>query len=386
MADEPPQLPSGNETEAERKKRLAQFKSKEESEDSYPSFLPSPESYEAIGANLEVNLEDLKRRLKDEFSDEITNLEFNVSQLEAALRKQQLELEALQAENQRLKEEREILIAKLEIEENRPSPKEPSDYKEVTDEQYEESRQSLEDSYKGGRNKEGVGGRPGSRFSNATIINQNVYQGDRIRLEDDSYLDWNAEKSQYQLASANQGLKFTFFAVEAAYLEDGFINPNYPQMYSQTLLGKQVWYERTPHNRKSDGVGEQYGGKVPQSVLRQMLNERVNTARVQPDGTLLENVDFEQAYKNWRYTYQVGTYFTNSDGDLYTILDVDERRSKGNAPAYRTDSKFTSPTYGQQKPTSAAERAAWQSTLGKGVSGKKKQLFKRKKETGEPKE
>lgn len=373
----------------DKKRELAKFKSKEEdAEVSYPEFLPSAESYEAIGQNLNVNLEDLKRRLKEDFSDEITNLEFNVSQLQAALLKQKLELEALEAENERLREERALLIAKLEEQENKPSPKELSREESISDEidqeQYNEAKKTREESYEGGRNKLGIGGRPGRGLSNATIINQNVYQGDRIKLEDDSFLDWDKEASQYKLASANSGLKFTFWAVEAAYLEEGFINPNYPQFYSQTLLQKQVWYERTPHNRLDDTIGTQFGGRVPQQVLRDMLNQRVNTARVNPNGELTEHVDFEIAYKNWRYTYQVGTYFTNEAGDLYTILDVDERKSKGNAPAYRTDSKFTSPTYGQQKPTSAAEKAAWSSTL-KGSAGKKKDLFKRRK-PGQPPE
>lgn len=379
-----PDIPP-NETEAERKKRLAQFKFKPDSDseesdvDKYPEFLPNPESYEAIGKNLEVNLEDLKRRLKADFSDEITNLEFNVSRLEAELKKQQLAIEALQIENERLRQEKELLISKLEAEEDsvQPSEKETTIAQQESDEQYEARRQTIEESYAGGRNPTGIGGKPGSRFSTATIINQHVYQGDRIKLDDNSFLDWDAGVSQYKLSSANSGLKFTFFAVEAAYLEDGFINPNYPQFFSQTILRKQVWYERTPHNRISDGLGEKYGGRVPQEILRAELNSRVNTARVLADGSLQEEIDFEPAYKNWRYTYQVGTYYTDSEGELYTLLDVDERKSKGNAPAYRTDAKASSPTYGQRKPTSQREKDAWNSTL-KG-SGKKKDLFKRRK-------
>lgn len=341
----------------------------------YP-YYPRAEYYEAEASNLELLIASLKKEISKELQDEIKQLEYLVSQTEAENARLKLQVKQLEAEKQQL-------IQRLENQarfESIQSPKQRA-IEEDYDEEFESNLANTElpdgtsglDKQRGGQpgqvhNPSGKGG-----FADATKINRSQYQGDLLPLgESNENLIWNPAKNEYEISAGdNTGLKFTYFSVEAAYLNDGFINPNYSNLYSQTILRKQVWYERTPHNRLNDGVGEQYGGRVPLQVLRDMLNSRVNTAYMMPNGQLAENQDFSKAYKNWRMTYQVGTYYKNSRGDLYAILDVNIHESKGNPPSYRTDGNIKSKNYGQRIATTPEERAKWSNPLSKGKGSKK---------------
>lgn len=331
----------------------------------YP-FYPNAESYEAENASIELQIKALKNQINRELEDELLRLQYILNAKERELALKELAL------NQREQELnlREAKIKQLEAFENQKSPKDESDYKGKPEEYSFEEETSNVSSRDYIPNVGGSGGLPGSKNSEATIIARNVYQGDKIPLDDGSTLLWDKQKSEYQLISKNQGLKFTYFAVEAAYLNEGYVNHYYPQFYSQTVLNKQVWYETTPRNKLDDGLGTQYGGRVPLDILRLALNSRVNTGRVRPDGNLEENVDFSLAYKNWRYRYETGTFFKNSEGELYSIVDYTEMDSKGNAPNFRTDGNFKSSTYGQRKPTSSEEKLRWGTKLNNSKTSK----------------
>lgn len=338
----------------------------------YEEFYPAAEYYEQLGNNVELQIAELKRDVKRQIArDEVAELEYNVSILKAELRRKQIENTQLQAELAAQKEEKEALIKKLQELEETPSPKVAFENEEEQSVE-EETSQSLEDSYSGGRNKLGVGGLASSPNSNITIIDRNKYRGQQVPLDNGDSLIWNPSNKTYDLVGPNQGLKFTYFAVEAAYLEEGYINPNYEQFYSQTVLRKQVWYERTPRGREEDSIGPKYAGKVPIDILMNRLNERVNSAKMMSNGEIQEFAPFQEAYKNWRYTYETGTYYKDSKGDLYQILDSRESKSKGNAPVYRTDGKFKSKTYGQRIDTSPDEKARWESNLGSKNKSKSK--------------
>lgn len=344
------QLPSGDKTDnlyissPSERKEIGQKLNEE--------FLPSAELYVEQSKNIDALISDLKKRIAVDLKDELLRLEYELNAREAEIRRRELLLE---------QREREV-----KAREDRLRLAEQANEKKIQDKIEELEREygipgSIQAESRGneGRNPEGVGGRPGSLKSSSTIINRREYQGNNLQLEDGSNLVWNPELTEYELVSANKGLKFTYFAVEAAYLNDNYINPTYPQFYSQTIFQKQVWYEITPKGRKDDGLGAEYQGKVPLDILRKLLNDSVNSALLLPDGRIIEKQDFTRAYKNWRYKYETGTYFKNRDGDLYTILDYHEEDSKGNPPAYRTEGNVKSPKYGQQIPTTAEERIRW---------------------------
>lgn len=326
----------------------------------YP-FYPNAESYEAEASSLELLIRNLKNDIKKDLQDEFAQLQYLATKLEQELKIALLKIKQLEADNEALRAAQNERIASFD---EAQSPKQTF---ENEDEEYESagSTSSETEAKINRRNETGKGGLPGSKNASSITINTFEYQGDRVRLEDGSELVWDKTAKQYSLQSSvgNNGLQFTYFAVEAAYLEEGYINPNYPKFYSQTILRKQVWYEKTPRNREEDGIGPKYGGKVPLQVLKDLLNQRVNSAKVLATGDIVEFQDFTKAYVNWRYMYQVGKYFKNAAGDLYAIVEVDERKSKGNAPAFRTDGNLKSSTYGQQVKTKASERASWNSTL-----------------------
>ena len=338
-------------------------------ENNFP-FYPNAESYEAENSSIELQIKALKNQITRELEDDLLRLQYilNAKERELALRELALNRreEELNAREQRLlAQERfdESLSPKQLAEEYKGKPEDEFNFDEETG--TVSSRDYIP-------NESGKGGLPGSKNNPSRVITRNVYEGDKIDLEDGSTLLWDKQKSEYQLISKNQGLKFTYFAVEAAYLNEGYINHYYPQFYSQTILRKQVWYEKTPRNRESDGLGEQYLGKVPLDVLRSKLNQAVNTVRVRSDGNLEENVDFTFAYKNWRYRYETGTYYKDAAGELYTIVDFVVVDSKGNAPNFRTDGNFKSPSYGQRKPVSADEKLRWGTKLNNSKFGKGK--------------
>jgi hypothetical protein len=367
----------------------------------FAGYFESAEQYEALGDSIELQIRQLKAEISKELQDEFARLEYLLSQRELELKKKELELE----QRERDVTMREQRIARLEAIELTPSPK-----------QYDQGEESLEDvldeeeferltegnerapytrrpeAQVPGKdyipNPEGKGGLPGSKLSNSIVIDRGVYQGkNRINLENGNSLVWNKQTKMYDdefipgddpVMNKNRGLKFTYYAVEAAYLEQGYDNPNYGNFYSQTLLGKQVWYEFTPRNRKDDGLGAKYGGRVPLEILDRMLNEAINTRLFTGDGQFIENQDYRRAYKNYRLKYERGTYYKTKAGDLYSILEPGSQvyETKGNPPSYRTDGNMKSPTYGQRVEQSTEQKNRWYSFSGgksksKGRKGKK---------------
>lgn len=307
-------------------------------------LLPSAEAYEKQAADLETLIERIKLEIKADLQDELTKLQYLLTEKEKELRIKELQLQQQAAELQLLKEQlTKIQADQVPIE----VPTSTEEFGDLTDEEQQALREIRS------RNREGVGGLPGSSRSPSIVINQFKYQGDRIQLDDESNLLWDNTRKAYQQVG-KEGTKFTYFAVEAAYLNDNYINPNYPQFYSQSILRKQVWYAKTPPGKLSDGIGEQYNGRVPQKLLEQMLNDRINAAFINPEnGSMIENQSFKAAYKNWRYKYQIGTFYRNKDGDLYAIIEKTEEDSKGNPPTYRLDE------FGEQKPLSGREKRKW---------------------------
>lgn len=322
-------------------------------EDQYDEpLLPSAEAYEAQSNDIDLLIRDLKRSVSSELQDELSRLQYLLTKKEEELKVKEIQLQQKEAELAQ-REAQLNLIAQSKEPSSPPSEEFPG---------LNEDEASLIREYRN-NNPQGTGGHPGSLRSNAIVIHSNKFQGDSVPLDDDNALVWNPDEGKYNFSKPQSGLKFTFFAVEAAYLNEGYINPNYPQFYSTAILQKQVWYERTPKNRFSDGIGEQYQGEVPLDILMGALNLRLNSAALLPNGTLIENQDFRRAYRNWRYSYQVGTYYKNRDGDLYTVLKVDESDSKGNPPTYRSDNKPGSKTFGERKSTSFAERVKWKGSI-----------------------
>lgn len=365
--DNPPELPSGEEPKDENR---------------FKEFFESAEQYEALGQSIELQLRELKKQLSKDLQDEFKRLEYLLSEREKTLVLREKELE-LREKDLQAREER---LARLEAFESATSPKERSaedDFfdEEITDFQEGEdvTEQRLPYQRKPGAktpgveytpNESGVGGLPGSKLSNAVQIDRAVYQGDSVVLENGNKLIWNKQAGQYDFQfdpsddpriAANRGLPFTYFAVEAAYLEQGYDNPNYPHFYSQTLLGKQVWYAKTPRNRKEDNVGPAYNGWVPLEVLDKILNSQVNTRLFTGDGNFIENQDYRRAYKNYRLKYERGTYYKTANGDLYSIIERGSQvyETKGNPPAYRTDGNLKSPTYGQRVEQSTEQKSRW---------------------------
>lgn len=371
MADEQPKLPEGD-----------------KEEDKFSEFYQTAEQYEAFGNELEIQIREIKSKIRKDLQDEFARIEYLLNERERAIVLKEIELKQREADLNA----REERLRRLELLESTPSPKVYGDEGEenLSDIEFEEDAiaeaakaEAKRKSYEGGRNKEGVGGLPGSKLSTSIVIDRGKYQGDRVNLENGNNLVWNVQSQQYDdefipgpdaSINANKGLKFTYFAVEAAYLNEGYDNPNYPHLYSQTILGKQVWYERTPRNRKEDNIGPQFGGRVPLNVLEEMLNKAVNTRVFTSDGNYIEFQSFRRAYKNWRIKYERGTYYKTANNELYSILEKDSQvmESHGNPPSYRTDGNLKSPTYGQRVAVSTDEKNRWS-----GFSGDKKKRNKK---------
>jgi hypothetical protein len=376
MVDEPndtKKLPSGVDTEEEPNK--------------FAEYYPNAESYEAEGQNLELQIRALKKRISRELEDELLRLQYELNERELRIRQKEFELQQREADLNA----REARISRLEQFESQQSPKERISEQLAEDDL--ESEFDIEDlgdkeeksTIEGGTrpakvgkdyipNPEGKGGLPGSKLSNSIVIDRGVYQGrDKITLENGNSLVWNKENKLYEFEfipgddariNANQGLKFTYFAVEAAYLNEGYdrgLFQDMPHIYSQTLLRKQVWYEKTPRNRSSDGIGEQYQGRVPFNVLMDILNKAVNVRLFTGSGEYIENQDIRRAYKNYRIRYERGTFYKTANGDLYSVIEKGSQinESKGNPPTYRTDANLKSPTYGERVETSTEERSRW---------------------------
>ncbi len=316
-------------------------------------LLPSAEAYVKQNEDLEVLIERIKLEIKDELRDELARLQYLLTEKEKELRIKELQLQQQAAELNSLKER----LLKIEEQQTQPPLLTREQLQEI---EFEGQKLSAEEAEAiqqiRTRNPSGVGGLPGSSRSPSIVINQFKYQGDRIQLDDESNLLWDNTRKAYQQVG-KEGNKFTYFAVEAAYLNPNYINPNYPQFYSQSILRKQVWYAKTPPGKISDGIGEQYKGRVPLKLLEDMLNSRINPAFVNPEnGSLIEGQSFKAAYKNWRYKYQIGTFYRNKDGDLYAIIEKTEEDSKGNPPTYRLDE------FGEQKSLSSKEKRKWGKT------------------------
>jgi hypothetical protein len=362
MAEDVPLLPSGKDEDTEA----------EALESKYSQYLPSAEYYEAESANLDLLIRREKNRISRELLDELKTHEYLLTQREKAIKLKELELAQREADL----DAREQRLQRLEAFELQKSPRELA-LEEAQEEELEFELPEETSIEKKPRdyipNPSGQGGLPGSKLSNSIVIDRGVYQGkDLIELENGNRLRWNQNNKEYEFEfipgddrgmNNNRGLPFTYFAVEAAYLEDGYDNPNYPHFYSQTLLGKQVWYAKTPRNRNvgAGALGEAYEGKVPFDVLLKLVNETVNTRLFTSNGEFIQNQDFRRAYKNWRFKYEQGTYYKTKAGDLYSILTPGTQMSdsKGNPPTYRTDGNLKSPTYGQRVELSTEEKSRW---------------------------
>ncbi len=341
-------LPSGNGDDAVASSNDNEIKSKDPN-----AILPSAEAYESQNREIDVLIRNLKEEIKGELRDEIQRLEYLLTEKEKQLRIKELELQQKEAELNVLRSRLEA-IENNQQNINKEVPSEDSELGELNEEE-----RTLIAGQRSINNPSGRGGLPGSVKSSSILIDRHSYRGDKLELGDGSDLVWDQGRKSYELVGKNQGIKFTYFAVEAAYLNEHFINPNYPQFYSQSILRKQIWYDRAMPGKLSAGIGEQYRGKVPLDLLKKMLNERVNAAYINPNsGELVENQPFELAYKNWRYKYEAGTFFRNKDGDLYGILDETSSDSRGNAPSFRTDD------FGNQTKTSKTERSKWKGNLG----------------------
>lgn len=338
----------------------------------FDEFLPKAEYYEAESQNLELLIQREKRRISKELLDSLLKLQYELSQKEYELKVKEQELN-LREQDLIIREQQ--LARQIAFEELK-SPKEREEYEDILEEGFDNSEFEGDTPSMGliknaGQVQLGQKLNPQGRGLKDSIeINRGEFQGPRIQLENGNSLVWNTRTSEYEdefvpgpdeRTNRNRGLVRTWFTFEGAYLNDGYINPNYPNVYSQTLLGKQVWYERTPLNRKEDGIGPKYSGRVPLQVLIDLLNSQVNCALQTSDGTFIENQDVRRAYKNWRLRYDTGTFYKTKSKDLYCIIDKDSvvYEVRGNPPAYRTDSKLGSPTYGERVETSAAEKSRW---------------------------
>lgn len=346
------ELPKGNPSNKREKRKLFERRGRVPvSEDELPEsfFVPELQTpFEVESATLNDRINEYKGFYNERIRNSLEELRYLLNKKERDLRLKELELQdrekKIQEIEQRLKIERE----------------EAQRVSQLSEEVLSEEEKALIQSYREGKipsqkphNPQGFGGLPSVNDSSkikGILIDRSKYQGqDEINLGEGNYLLWNKSQKQYDhVQGIKPGLKYTFFAAEGSYpnSEAGYIGEH--AFYSQKWLQKQVWYEKPIQGKLDDGVGPAYQGKVPLNVLIDMLNSRLNPAHNLSDGRLVEGVDFRVAYKNWRYLYQHGTYYTDEHGDLYTVIDYQSSDSKGNPPPIRGG-----------EDTTALERVKW---------------------------
>lgn len=333
-------------------------------ENAQPTY-PYAEYYEAENQNLELQIRNLKKDINQDLKDELLRIQYLLNKKERELQLKELQL---QMKEQELNDREARLRKATEHLESLQSPKEIDRYT-ITDEE-----RLINEGKLPAHNPDGKGGLPGSKNSESIVLTQGVHSGiDRITLDADldKYVQWDEEEQRYRANDPNAGLKFTFFAAEMAYVKKGYFSFEHA-VYStaRRWLGRQVWYAIPQKRKDSDKLGPMYQGKVPFEILVTRLNEMINASILLSDGKRIENVDFRQAYENWRFKYETGTFYKTSTGDLYSILDsgMPIIRSQGNPPAYRSagrDNLKKGIVAGQQIPTTLAERSAWLNAKGR---------------------
>lgn len=314
--------------------------------------------------------------MKREFEDELTKINYTLSRKEQEIARLRFELEKTRQE---LDEKNRLLAqASQRLDNLAPNKSLVSSEKEETIRQQQEEledekrflsgererQDATQFTEKGAaRNPTGAGGLPSSSHSSGVAINESHYLGPKVKLgaEPEEELTWDPTENKYKLAVSSDGLQYTFFSAEMAYL-----NPNYNcqqnTAYSANIFKKQVWYEKTPKGRYDDGIGALYKGKVPLKWFMDELASRLNPVLFLPSGGIIEKQDFRKAFANWRYKYQVGRFFKTREGELYSINEVDESRSQGNPPAYRTagrDVPGKGVISGERVKTTNEERRQW---------------------------
>lgn len=369
--NEPIDSPQGGEPSQNKKPKL--FKSRRElkEERATEEKLSSAEAYESR------SLDELILEAKGDYQRELKAIR---DEYEVKLQRQNAEIERLKFELEKksnaeaeLKQQLNQTNERLAAIEERVSPKESQSKIEQQREeirkenaQFEaEAQRELKEREESvrpeGLNPQGKGGLPGSKQSSGVAINQDFYIGDRVKLgkEDGEELTWDPEEKKYQVPL--DGRQYTFFSAEAAYLNERY-DCQQNAFYSQTLFKKQVWYDVTPKGRVDDGIGSRYGGKVPLDYFMKEIAERLNARVFLASGDVIEKQDFRKAFKNWRYKYQVGKFYKTREGDLYSINEIDESRSQGNPPSFRTAGRDVTSegiTAGQKVPTKAEQRRNW---------------------------
>lgn len=286
--------------------------------------------------------------------EDMLRLEEQAIEQQKIIDAQELELQAQERELQRLQD---IELQKEQIREEETIEKlrqELEDKRLELEEREAILREESRRIRRGGQNTnpDGRGGIPGiNPNSQGQTVEGSIFSRDVIPLDDGVNLRWNSDIGEYDFEinrdinpTSKEPLNFTFFAAEMSYPKEGY-NVSHA-LYSQTVLRRQVWYDRPIKGKNNDDELAQMGfalnGKVPLDAIIEKLNDYggIYVSVVQTDIRVAPpRADFRHAYKNWRYLYEQGKFYKNSKDELYAVVYYRDEKSQGNPPTQRTAGK-----------------------------------------------